>query len=260
MALTQTFYDEVGRVWKTQRHEIDATDGSDDDNLEALTWYDEDGQVVMVDGQTLTKTLYDGLGRATHRFTLAKEDDSTYANVMDGVTGEHVLEESQTVYDSGGDVVMRVHISRLHDESTSTTGALDSNADSDDDKITAANVTGRVQITAMWYDANTGEMTKQVEYGTYGGSDFDRGTISEPTASSDTVLMTEYDYNDDGRLETVTDPMDIGHALRVRRRGSEDEGDSQLRRRGTARLRARRGCDRRVRLHGRPDDEADGRP
>ena len=28
LALSQTFYDEVGRVWKSQRHEIDASDGS----------------------------------------------------------------------------------------------------------------------------------------------------------------------------------------------------------------------------------------
>ena len=40
LALSQSFYDEMGRAWKTQRHKIDDADGSDDDNLQTLIWYD----------------------------------------------------------------------------------------------------------------------------------------------------------------------------------------------------------------------------
>ncbi|MCP3935871.1 MAG: hypothetical protein GY708_10920, partial [Actinomycetia bacterium] len=74
LALSQSFYDELGRIYKTQRHKIDTADGSDDDNLVALTWYDEQGRVIMVDGEELSKTFYDRLGRVTHRFTLASVD------------------------------------------------------------------------------------------------------------------------------------------------------------------------------------------
>ena len=56
----------------------------------------------------------------------------------------------------------------------------------------------------MWYDA-FGRMTDQVEYGTYGGSDFDRDALSVP-ARSDTALRTSYTYDTDGTLKETTDP------------------------------------------------------
>jgi hypothetical protein len=90
LTLTQTFYDEMGRVWKTQRHQIDDADGSDDDNLQSLTWHDAAGRVVKVDGAQLAQTLYDRLGRTTHRFVLARDNDTAYGDA-DDVSGDVVL-------------------------------------------------------------------------------------------------------------------------------------------------------------------------
>ena len=62
----------------------------------------------------------------------------------------------QTTYESSNsdNVVMEATISRHHDDdSTGTTGALDNNADFDELKYTAANVSGRIQIAAYWYDS-----------------------------------------------------------------------------------------------------------
>ena len=171
LSLSQTFFDEMGRVWKSQRHKIDDSDGSDDDNLQRLTWYDATGQVTKVDGEELSKMLYDRLGRVTHQFTLATDNDSVYADA-DDVGGDIVLLERQTTYEAdSSNVLMQATISRFHDDygGGETTGALDTNADGDELMYTAANLQGRIQISSMWYDS-TDRMEDRVEYGTYGGS------------------------------------------------------------------------------------------
>ena len=206
LALSETDYDEMGRVWKTTRHKIDLDDGSDDDTLTTEHWFDSDSQKVKTDGLSLTKTLYDRLGRVTHTFTLAVDDDSAYADT-DDVSGDVVLVEDQTTYDSSdGLVIMRARIDRHHNDlgASKTTGALDSNADSDDLKYTAANLEGRIQITAMWFDS-LDRLTDTVSFGTYGGSDFDRDGMSAP-ARSDTALRTTSSYATDGTVQDVTDP------------------------------------------------------
>jgi YD repeat-containing protein len=208
LALTQTFYDEKGQVWKTQRHKIDDADGSDDDNLEVLNWYDEEGRVTKTDGPELTKTSYDRNGRATHRFTLASDNDTTYAHAAD-VAGDIVLEEQQTTYDpDDGTVVLRSVIARHHDDKDSgeTTGAL-GDGDADLQKHTAASINGRIQITGMWYD-NQKRLTDRVEFGTYNGADFDRDGMSVP-ARSDTALRTTTTYGTDGPVSEVEDPRGI---------------------------------------------------
>jgi RHS repeat-associated protein len=212
LALTRTYFDAKGQVWKTTRHEIDAADGSDDDNLESLHWYDATGRRIKTDGSQLTKTFYDRLGRQTHQFVLALAKNSggsgetAYADA-DDVAYDIVLEEQQTVYESSDsdDVVMRVAISRFHDDlAGGTTGALDTNADGDDLLVTAANLEGRAQITAFWHD-RFGRVTDTVRLGTNGGSNFDRDGLTVP-ARSDTELRTTNTYDTDGTVQDVTDP------------------------------------------------------
>jgi YD repeat-containing protein len=209
VGLSQTFLDERGRTWKTQRHKIDVADGSDDDSLESLTWFDRLGRVAKVDNETeLAKWSYDREGRQTHRFVLAADNDASYSDVL-SKSDDQVLEESQQVFDSGGEVILAAKIQRFHsDKSTgSTSGPLDTNADGDNVLLTASNVKGRIQITASWYDS-LGRLQDQVEYGTNGGSNFDRDGLSVP-ARSDTALRTTWVYNDDGTLKEVSDPKDL---------------------------------------------------
>ena len=214
LALSQSFYDERGRMWKRQRHEIDAADGSDDDNLVTEYWFDAVGRRIQVDGSELAKTAYDRLGRQTHRYVLAKNNDTTYADA-DDVTGDIVLVEDQVVYESADEdeVLMQARISRFHDDhgAGQTTGALDTNADSDSLKYTAANIEGRIQIRAFWYD-RFGRMTDEVNYGTGAATGsagtLDRDGLAVP-ARSDTALRTTYDYNGAGRVEDTTDPRGL---------------------------------------------------
>lgn len=205
IGLSQNYYDKLGRVYKTTVHKIDVSDGSDDDNLVTEYTLDEVGRRIKEEGRQLVKTYFDRLGRPTHRFILANDDDTDFADAKDLVL-DTVLEEHQTHYDSDpGDVLMRVVVMR--DANDSDTGALDDNADSDDLLITAANLSGRAQITAYWYDA-FGRQTDQVLYGTYGGSNFDRDALSVPTRS-DTALRTTTEYDTDGTVLKRTDPRNL---------------------------------------------------
>jgi RHS repeat-associated protein len=219
LALQETFYDEMGRVWKTVRHKIDHTDGSDDDTLLTLNWYDERGRLVKTDGPQLQKTLYDRLGRVTDEFLLAVDDDAVYNDVVSisdsppthltKVNGDIVLEQHETRYDTSvGTVLLDATISRFHSDcdtgSGETTGELDTNGDTDAFKLTSSDVKGRIQITAKWYDSLE-RLVDQVEYGTYGASTFDRNGLSAPSRS-DTALRTTWTYNTDGTIDTITDP------------------------------------------------------
>lgn len=209
LALSQTFFDERGRAWKTQHHKIDASDGSDDDNLQALTWWDRLGRVCKVRGEQLTKTAYDRLNRVTSSFTLANTDDTVYADALT-VSGDKVLTQQVTAYETdSNNVLLTGRIDRFHTDygGSSTSGELDTNGDALPLKFTAANVLGRIQITANWYDA-LDRLEDRVEYGTYAAADFNRSGLSVPSRS-DTALRTSYVFNDDGTLKDVTDPKGL---------------------------------------------------
>jgi RHS repeat-associated protein len=207
LALNETAFDEMGRVWKTTHHKINQSTGSDDDSITNERWYDERGRIIKVRGRRYSKMMYDRVGRETDRFALANDNDSAYADAKD-VSGDIILEQRETRYDpTQQTVILRATISRRHSDigGGETTGALDTNGDGFDLKLTGSNIKGRAQITSYWYDRVERE-TSRVEYGTNGGSDFDRSGLSVP-ASSATALRTDTAYNDDGMLLSITDPM-----------------------------------------------------
>src|SRR5690606_37974905 len=164
MALSETFYDERGQVWKTVQWKIDQGDGSKDDSLESLTWYDGEGKAVKMEGDQLVKMEYDRLHRSVRQYILASNNDTGYADALT-IAGDIVLEESQSYFDAdNGDLLMSVSLSRPHDEygAGEHTGALDD--DSDLSLVDASELHGRAQITAMWYD-DLGRVVKTASYG-----------------------------------------------------------------------------------------------
>ncbi|MBL9030839.1 MAG: RHS repeat-associated core domain-containing protein [Phycisphaerae bacterium] len=220
VALSQTFYDERGQVWKSQRHKITQSTGADADNLQTLNWYDPDGRLIKTDGEQLIKTRYDRLGRVVQSFILAADNDTSYSDVYDStnkfasIAGDKVLEERQTGYDGALDeVLVQATIERTHDD-TSTTGALDTTYDGGDGlplKFTAADVKGRIQISATWYDDLDRPRTAAF-YGTNAATDnvatFDRDGLTEPTASDTnptTRIVTKTVYGTDGTVKETID-------------------------------------------------------
>ncbi|MBK9189248.1 MAG: hypothetical protein IPM33_09870 [Phycisphaerales bacterium] len=227
IALHQTFYDERGQVWKSQRHKITQGTGADADTLLSLNWYDPDGRLIKADAEQLTKTRYDRLGRTIQSFTLANDNDSTYSDVYDAtnkfasLAGDTVLEERQIGYNGKLDnVFIQATIARNHADTT-TTGPLDLTYDGGDGlplKYTAADVKGRIQISAMWYDA-LDRPTTTAFYGTNAATDnvatFERD-VAAPTASDTnptTRIVTKTVYNDDGTVKQTVDPN--GRVTRV---------------------------------------------
>jgi YD repeat-containing protein len=212
-ALSSTEYDQRGRVMRSHFYNIDPSNGTNTSSEKVTTdyWYDGTGRTLKVEGAKLSKTFYDRLGRETHSFVLATTDDgfdsATYGKV-DDVSGDIVLVEHQTVYEStsSDEVVMRATIERFHDDygGGETTGALDTNADNDRMVVTAGNLEGRSQITAMWHD-DLGRLENVVAYGTNGGSTFTRTALSVP-ARGPNALRTTYDYDDTGEQFSVVDP------------------------------------------------------
>jgi RHS repeat-associated protein len=214
LTLNQSFYDTRSRLWK---QETTVTSGSGNQTMATLRWFDPRGRVIKEAGSSVSKTRYDRLGRPTNRFIIAKSGDTSYGDVFTtnntlNLSGDVVLEESQSVYDAeNGNVLMTVSISRRHDD-TSTTGPLDTNADNNPLVVTASNVAGRAQITSYWYDVLDRETTT-ASYGTNSSianiGTFDRATTNEPTisASNPDLLVSKATYGTDGRVLETTDPM-----------------------------------------------------
>lgn len=209
MALKEIAYDELGREWKHTRWKINASDGAKADSIEDTKWFDELGRTIKADGEALTKTHFDHLGRPTDLYVLAKDDDTVFSDV-DDVAGDIVLQEIEKRYSSASGVLdFEVRIERDHADKGSgeTTGDLDSNADggtSDSYTLTGGDVHGRPQIVAYYYDALE-RNTDIVRYGTNGGSTFTRPG-SAATRSS-TILRVSKTYNDDGTLKAVEDEI-----------------------------------------------------
>ena len=219
VALEQVFYDEHGRVYKLQKHKITQSSGADVDTLQALNWYDPDANLIKTDAEQLTKVRFDRLGRKIQSFVLATDNDSTYSDVYDSsskftaIDGDKVLEERQIGYDGElGEVLVQAVISREHDD-TSTTGPLDTTYDGGDGlplKFTAADVKGRIQITAVWYDELERPVTT-AHYGTGDATDnvgtFERDGLSEPSTSDSTKLVTKTVYSDVGTVAETVDAL-----------------------------------------------------
>ncbi len=214
MSLSRTYYDERGRVYEGREYKINQDTGvvmtsGSDVYLYSKSWYDSVGRPIKTLGEQIGKTVYDRLGRPTHSFVIATVDDSGYADAF-GVSGDVVLEESQTVYsEDTGSVLLSASIGRFHDDygTGQTTGPLDLNNDGGSASplvYTAADILGRIQITASWHD-EWDRLENSVQYGTNDGDTFTYPS-TPPTSSSVDELLTTITYDDDGTVLLTTDP------------------------------------------------------
>src|SRR5262249_31726154 len=150
--------------------------------LSTSTWYNHRGQTIKTSapGGLVSKTQYDGAGRATKTYTTDGGGDSTWTDAGN-VTGDNVLEQVEATYDSDSNVILTTTRQRFHDETT--TGSL-----GDPNNAPKA----RVSYSATYYDlANRPVAT--VDVGTNGGTAWTRpGSVP---SRSDTVLVTSTAYN-----------------------------------------------------------------
>lgn len=213
LTLSETLYDERGQVYMTKRHKV--VSGGTFTGTDALIdrfWYDADGRQIKTRGATLQKYAYDALDRRMVTYTLAQVDEGDtgtgdYAAAAT-VSGDIVLEESQTLYDAkSGRVLATVNLSRHHDKGTGVTGALDSNSGA----LVVATSAARPQIMSYWYD-DLDRVITTVNYGTYtlnesgGHSSFDRSGLSAPTRTDTSVIITSTTFDKDGSILETESP------------------------------------------------------
>lgn len=203
VALSETAYDERGQVYQSKRWEINQSTGATGSSIATDMWYDADGRTVKTVGSRITKTAYDRLGRVTGQYTCSQTSDANYAAALT-LSLDVVLEQTMTGRDPAtGLPLIQYTIQREHDR-TGASGSMDADGDGSLLNCRATDLTGRAQITAMWYD-DWDRVTDTVNYGTNGGSDLNRSGLSCPSRS-DTALRTTTAYDDFGRAWKTFDP------------------------------------------------------
>jgi YD repeat-containing protein len=208
IARSEAFHDDLGRVYRTVRHGVDPETGDVGEALTDETWYDPAGNVMKVQpagAELFTKTARDGLGRPV---AVGFADDETYADAS-STEDTVVLEETQTEYDAGGNVIRTSVRQRYH------------NAPGWGPLGEVAFAEYRETHVASFPDA-LGRVVAVANYGTNGGAALNRPETAP--ARSDTVLVTSTVYDSAGMVQSVTDPAgmvvrteydDAGRRVRV---------------------------------------------
>lgn len=154
-AQSESLYDDQGRVYRSITREVNADGTLGDESLSVDTWYGETGQVIKsADAAGLfSKTIYDGLGRATISYTSFDSGEmigqsGSYAQAA-SISGDTVVQQSRTFY-NGNRAVAFATFQRFDDDTT-TLGALDA-------------TNSYATASAVWYDA-AGRQTHTANFG-----------------------------------------------------------------------------------------------
>ena len=203
IAKTVTGYDHRGRVYRTTVFAVDPTTGATGNSLADNAWYDGSGNVIKslpAGSQVFTKTIYDGVGRATGQYQGYYTGSGTepYSSVGQITTSNIIFLQSLSTFDGAGNVTMSAQFQRF--DTATGGGPLN-------DPSGGTQPYGRPSYQAAWFDG-IGRSVATAEYGTNGnvGSPTPPST---PPASSDTVLVNQTAYNDAGEAYQATDPAGI---------------------------------------------------
>ncbi|MBX9622457.1 MAG: RHS repeat protein [Gemmataceae bacterium] len=191
-ARTDTPYDELGRVYRSDEYGVNQTTGAVGATLTTQWWRDTRGLVVSTEapGGRGDKTAYDGAGRVTAAYVTAGGGGS-YAGALN-VALDTVWAQTEYAYDAAGTLLKTTARERVHGETA--TGALGT-------ATTAPKA--RVTYAGYYYDP-AGRVTDVVDVGTNGGAAWTRPATVP--ARSDTVLVTSTAYDAAGNPADVTGP------------------------------------------------------
>lgn len=191
-------YDGRSRSYDRARYAVDLTTtppGAVGNALHEFTWYDPAGNVIKLLPQgTLgfTRTAYDGVGRVTVSYAAcnASVAGGTAAGSVDD---DFVLEQTEAIYDKGGNVIFQ-RVRERDDNATGSGPLLES---------TGTNPHARVSYQAIYPDA-VGRNVAAASYGTHGGTEPEWPTTIPD--SSETCLVSLIGYNPRGEAFKSTDP------------------------------------------------------
>ena len=220
--LAKREFDALGRIYQTALYTIDSTNGSRGDLFEVNGYYDQRGNLVAVatENSAATEYAYDGAGRLYQRRTALSLESTKYASgvyqyreplpepdIAD-ITGadDQVIAIIHLALAGNGNIERFIKMQALHDD----TDGIDTT--NNDDYLQT--------VIDRWYD-EAGRVTTVANRGsgdtTSGQGQFKyfslptRGTA--PSASTDAMLVTLYDYDEAGQLATITDPKGLDNTL-----------------------------------------------
>ena len=203
---TTSSYDSQDRVYRTQALQVDqATGAIATTPVKSTTssFYDHRGNVMMVlpASGAPVQSVHDGAGRLTRTYTLGYMFTPPTWTTASTVGNTIVLSQTEYTYDLNSNPIQTTTRERFHDASVSLFGSLGT---------PTSGVPARVSYTTSYYDA-ANRLTATVDVGTNGGVTYVRpGSI--PSGSA-TTLLTTYDYDSAGRVQTIIDPRGIMSAM-----------------------------------------------
>ncbi|MFO0911688.1 MAG: RHS repeat-associated core domain-containing protein [Pirellulales bacterium] len=213
--LDKSFYDELGRVYRTEFYKISAADGSTVGCIQTNNYYNRNGQLVATQQAygAAREMAYDGLGRQYTTRTVIDLEATKYVSgafayrdpqpnsALASMTGgdDQMLEFTNQEYDTAGNVIAVHNLEMTH---------------ADTNGLNVGTAASFVRATSYnWYDAAK-RLTTAGNYGTaHGSNQWGFASIptrpgTAPTASSSSVLVTKYGYDSTtGRQDQVTDPI-----------------------------------------------------
>jgi RHS repeat-associated protein len=196
-AETVTSFDEQQRLYQTVVYDVNQSTGSvSSTGLTTNDYYNHRGQLIEESepGGVVMKYQYDGAGRRIEAYTTDGAGGTSWS-AASSVSSDDVLEQTDTTYDTDGNVILAADRQRDHNDTT--TGALGNVTTSPE---------ARIYYAANYYDA-ANRLIDSVNVGDDGGSTYTRPS-SVPSDSA-TVLVTSDSYNAAGWVQDVTDPRGI---------------------------------------------------
>jgi RHS repeat-associated protein len=191
----ETKFDDLSRTYESVNYGVNPSTGSVGNSLTDETWYDAAGNVLKQapsGSKLFTKSVYDGLNRETKSYVGYDVSETSYAEAGT-ITGDTILEQTETTYDDASNVIQTTTRQRYHN--ATGTGELKG--------PTGTEPKARVTYVASWPDG-VGRDRASADYGTNGGISLSRPSTIPSRA--DTVLVSSNEYDDTGELESSTDP------------------------------------------------------
>lgn len=199
LARRTSHYDNRGQIYQDSFVAVDPVTGDIGNAISQLVWYDPNKRVLQLragTGQTLSKTIYDSLGRPSTQYVACTNNPLSYAQA-NTVDGDIVLRQVDFVYDGASNVIFE-RVRERNDDATGQ-GSLLGPTGGNNNNVRAA----RVSYTVYYPDA-IGRVLTKAEFGTNGGVEPSRPAVAP--ASSDTCLVTKISYNEHGEAFAITDP------------------------------------------------------
>ena len=197
IARSETSFDDRSQVYQTRTYGVDPATGTVGYALTDNNWRDASGNVIKSlpsGSKAFIKVMIDGAGRQTKQYIGYDLHETDYDDIFN-VTGDTILQQTETAYDSASNLIQTNVRHRYHN--ATGTGELGTPS--------STQPKARVTYAAMYPDP-LGRTTATAEYGTNGAAALSRpDTIP---ARAEDCLVTSLTFDAAGRQYGTTDPAD----------------------------------------------------